>query len=509
MNPAAILAAPNSTESRIAGAFRRVFSFPLMLSASLAALAVLTVRSRFNDPDLWWHLRTGQIIWTGRNIPTTDLLSFTTGQHPWVPHEWLSQLGIYAVYRAGDYFGLMLFFCVLTSALLVIQYVLCWLYSGNAKVAFLGALVTWFFATTGLAIRPQLLGYLLLACELLILHLGRSRDRRWFFLLPFLFALWINVHGSFFFGIGVLAVSLVCGSIRWNAGLLASHRLDGRQCRSLRWALGLSLLALFANPAGWAAIAYPLRTMFDPRMPLGAVSEWQSLSFDDVRAFGLVGLAAAILLIALIRRTVIYVDELLLIGATFTMAVLHQRLLFAWGIIAAPILCRQIADLWDDYKPERDRIVPNAALIGASLAVAIVAFPARAELVSQIERGNPVHAVEFIRDSRLTGRMFNEYTYGGYLSWALPKQKVFIDGRADVYAWTGVLADYGALATLREDPSGILDRYSVDFCLLFRSAPLARVLAHLPEWSESYSDSQAVIFVRSGASPHNISWTHP
>lgn len=509
MTGATTLDAPESNGSTIAGAFRRVFSFPVMLSASLAALAVLTVRSRFNDPDLWWHLRTGQIIWTGRSIPTTDLLSFTAGQQVWVPHEWLSQFGIYAVYRAGNYFGLMLLFCILTSVLLVIQYLSCWLYSGNGKVAFLGALVTWFFATTGLAIRPQLPGYLLLACELLILHLGRSRDRRWFFLLPILFALWINLHGSFFFGIGVLTASLICGSIHRNAGLLVSRPLRGRDRRTLLWALGLSLLALFVNPAGWPSIVYPLRTMFDPRMPLRAVSEWQSLSFDDVRAFGLVGLAAAILLIALIRRTVLHLDEVALLGMAFTMAVLHQRLLFAWGIIAAPILCRQLADLWDNYKPERDRTVPNAVLIGISLAVAIVAFPARAELVSQIERGNPVHAVEFIRDSRLTGRIFNEYTYGGYLSWALPDQKVFVDGRADVYAWTGVLADYGALVTLREDPNSILNRYSVDLCLLPRSTPLARVLAHLPEWSERYSDSQAVIFVRSVASLHNTSWTHP
>ena len=72
----------------------RILSFPVMLASTLVALAVLSVRSRFNDPDLWWHLRTGQIIWTNRAIPRTDLLSFTTGGHAWVPHEWLSQLSI-------------------------------------------------------------------------------------------------------------------------------------------------------------------------------------------------------------------------------------------------------------------------------------------------------------------------------------------------------------------------------------------------------------------------------
>ncbi len=92
--------------------------------------------------------------------------------------------------------------------------------------------------------------------------------------------------------------------------------------------------------------------------------------------------------------------------------------------------------------------------------------------------------------------MLNEYAYGGYLSWALPEQKVFIDGRADVYAWAGVFEDYGKWATLRDDPNRLLDKYGIDWCLLSKSSPLARVMSYLPGWSERYSDSQVVIFAR-------------
>jgi hypothetical protein len=470
-----------------------------MLAATLAPLAVLTLRSRFSDPDLWWHLRTGQIIWTGREIPRTDLLSFTTGQYPWVPHEWLAQLGIYAAWKAGDYSGLMLGFCLLTIAFLVIQYISCSLYCRNAKVAFLGALVTWFFATTGLAIRPQLLGYTLLACELLILHLGRSRDRRWFFLLPLLFAVWVNSHGSFFFGMIVLAVMLLCGFVRLDMGLLASRPLSRAQRITLLWAAALSVAVLFANPAGWQLVAYPLRTIFDARMPLDSVTEWQRLSFDDVRAFGLLANAAGILLIALTLKSKLYADELALLAAAFGMAVLHQRLLFAWGIVAAPILCRQLAGAWDADRTDRNRILPNAILTIASVLVAVAAFPGPGALDSQVRRGNPVAAADFIRSTHLEGRMLNDYAFGGYLTWALPQRKVFIDGRADVYAWTGVLEDYGAWATLREDPNLLLDKYHIDFCLLPRSAPLARVMRYLPGWTERYSDASSVIFVRSRA----------
>ncbi|SRR6266550_227238 len=50
----------------------------------------------------------------------------------------------------------------------------------------------------GFAIRPQMIGYLLLIVDLLMLHLGQNRNRRWFLGLPPLFAIWINCHGSFF-----------------------------------------------------------------------------------------------------------------------------------------------------------------------------------------------------------------------------------------------------------------------------------------------------------------------
>ena len=482
-------------ESAAAG-LRTVFAFPAMLASTLVALAVLTVRSRFNDPDLWWHLRTGQIIWNRRAIPQTDLLSCTTGQHAWVPHEWLAQLSMYVAFRAGGYSGLMLWFCVAVVALLVTQYILCYLYSCNAKAAFLGALVTWFFATIGLSIRPQLLGFLFLACELLILHVGRCRDRRWFYLLPPLFVIWVNTHGSFFLGMMVLAAVLVSGSFQVSAGLLQSRPFDPARRNTLRCVAGLSAVGLFVNPVGIELLTYPLRTIFDWRMQLGAVTEWQKLSFEDSRGFGLLVLAGGMLLIPLIRGTVLYLDEAALLAVTFGMAVLHQRFLFAWGVVAAPILCRQLADMWERIAPARDRVLPNAILILVSFGAAIAAFPSPASLAAQVRRENPVEAVDFIQRTHLSGRMLNDYVYGGYLSWALPEQMVFIDGRSDVYAWTGVFEDYGRWATLRDDPNRLLDTYQVAWCLLSQSAPLARVMRYLPGWSERYSDSQSAIFTR-------------
>ena len=99
--------------------------------------------------------------------------------------------------------------------------------------------------------------------------------------------------------------------------------------------------------------------------------------------------------------------------------------------------------------------------------------------------------------------MINDYVYGGYLIWAAPDHPVFVDGRGDVFEWSGVLAEFGRWATLQENPNILLDKYGVNFCVLARTSPMAQVLQLLPNWKAVYSDQMSMIFVRTpdGNSP--------
>ncbi len=495
---ASLLDAAPARRSRLKSIWHGALSFPVVLSLALAVLTVLTVRDRFDDPDLWWHLKTGEIIWNTHSIPQTDIFSFTTNQHAWTAHEWLSQITIYGAWRLWDYQGLMLWLCVLGSLLFIGQYALCALYSGNAKVALVGGLVAWFFGTVGMAIRPQVLGYLLLTCELLIVHLGRKHNPRWFLLLPPLFWVWVNCHGSFFVGLVVLAVFLFCSWFNWRAGLLVAPPWGKRQRKMLSLAFAVSLAAVFVNPVGPNLVMYPLNVMLHQPKGLAYVSEWQPLALNEARAVGLFAVVAFIFLWTMVRRAELRLEELLLLGLGFGTALLHHRMLFVFGLLAAPVLCRLIADVWDNYEPARDRLAPNAFMILLSLITIFLAFPAADHLTAQVNKQNPVKAVDFIRRTGLSGRMLNEYTYGGYLIWALPEQKVFVDGRADVYEWTGVMGDLADWATLQADPNVLLDKYHVDFCLMSRVAPMSRVLPLLPGWKMIYSDEISAIFARSG-----------
>jgi hypothetical protein len=475
-------------------ALRLAFSFPVMLCALFGVLTVLTVRSRFNDPDMWIHLRIGEVIWNNRSIPRVDLFSFTANGHPWLAQEWLSQLIIYGTYKFGGYTGLMLCLCVLASLLVAAAYALCSFYSRNAKVAFLGGLLVWLCSTVGLAVRPHLIGYLFLVCELLILQLGASRSSRWFLALPPLFAVWINCHASFFFGLVVLAIILFCSFVQLQWGLLVSQRWEKRKRNTLAIASVLSLAALMVNPFG-------LKLAINPPSAIGLVNlmqvqEWLPPRFDHARGFMLLAVTGLILLVPLLRRAKLTIQELALTALGFGYAVLHERMVFIFGILAAPVLCRVVADLWDRYDADRDRPLPNAILIAAALVISIWAFPNRHSLDLQVENGNPVKALEYIRRSGLSGRMVNEYVFGGYLMWAAPEHKVFVDGRADIFDATGVLTEYGKWITVHADPRALLDKYHINFCLLAADSPVTYVLPFLPGWKLVYSDELSTVFAR-------------
>jgi hypothetical protein len=482
--------------SNAAHVLRLVFSFPVALACLLLPLTVLTLRSRFSDPDMWWHLKMGKVIWTSHHIPTVDLFSYTASHHTWIPHEWLSQLTIYAAYRAGGYSGLMAWLCILSAVLLIAGYALCSIVSGNSKVAFLGALAIWLFATVGFAIRPQMIGYVLLIVELLLLHLGRTGNARWFWALPPLFAVWVNCHGSFFIGMVIAVITYAVSFIGFQAGSLTSTKWDPVRRRYLAWSLGLSIAGLFINPVGISQILYPLDTMLHQPIGLTQVQEWQPLQVTDARAVPLLLLLLCVFLLVLVRRSELQLQELVFLVLGTWMALSHQRMLFVCGILIAPVLSRMLSNLWENYDAERDHPLLNAVFIALSLVVAVLAFPSQRVLARQVEEANPVKAVNFLREHHVGGHMLNEYVYGGYLIWAAPEYPVFVDGRADVFEWTGVLDDFGKWATLQSDPRELLNKYSIDFCLISREAPMARVLPLMQDWKTAYSDKQAVIFVR-------------
>lgn len=478
--------------STLAGLARRVFSYPAALAAGLVAVTVLSLATRFENPDLWWHLKVGQIIWNTHTIPSSDLFSFTAQGHPWTAHEWLSEVSMYGAYKLGGYTGLMIWVSVLASLIFLVVYLLCWLMTGNALVALRGGMVAWCFGTVGLSIRPLILGHLFLAAEILVLELARTRRRRWLWLLPPLFAAWVNCHPSFVFGMAVLAVYFISSLIKASAGLVVSEDSDRGWQLWLGWILVACTAALCANPIGIRLWIYPFDVLFHQRTSLESIQEWLPPDLRQGRTLAMLAVVPAVLLLSMIRKSSLSIRELLLMLMASGLALQHSRMVFLFGILISPILCRF------GWGRDNKRTYPlaNAVIMGGCLAAVIWFFSGPAALEKQVLQVNPVQAVKFIRASHLAGPMLNEYRFGGYLIWNLPETKVFIDGRGDVYDWNGTMGEYLRWANLREDPKLMLDRHGIKFCLLYDGSSIARAMPYLPGWKKIYSDGLAVVFSR-------------
>jgi hypothetical protein len=72
-----------------------------LLSAFAAFAFTIIVPTMLRDGDTGWHLVAGAWIVAHAAVPTTDPFSFSVVGRPWVAHEWLSEVAMYASYRAG------------------------------------------------------------------------------------------------------------------------------------------------------------------------------------------------------------------------------------------------------------------------------------------------------------------------------------------------------------------------------------------------------------------------
>jgi hypothetical protein len=470
-------------------AWRKALSLPVVLCGMLVCLTFCFCCLRFSDPDAWWHLKMGQEIWQSHAIPSSDHWSFTVPGHSWIAHEWLAEVSLFLAFSVAGYQGLQLWLCLLASAFVAAMYVLCYRHCGSPSAALLGGFLAFFFGTMGFALRPQMIGYLLLVFELLILQSAwqsplkfRSRLLWW---LPPMFVVWVNSHGSYALGGGILALALAFGYID-----------DRRTMKLAIGLLGACALALLVNPVGIKLLTYPFNVFVKQRASLGFLAEWLPSTMQDVRGFVLFLVLGGIGVAGLTGRARLTAFELLLFVPITFLALQHVRMVFVFGIVAAPIVSRVVANLRAPAVRKPDHWPSHAFLLAIVALCCYATFPRVEKIQANIESLNPVKAVAFIRSAGLQGPMLNDYMWGGYLVWALPEHKVFIDGRGDVYDWAGVLARYRDWWLIQADPTGLLDEYRIQFCLLPTSAQMANVMPRLHGWKKLYGDDVAVVFGR-------------
>jgi hypothetical protein len=482
-----------------------VVSFPAMLGMLLVGRIFYEGRGFGIDPDMWWHIKVGQDILRTGHWPVVDAYSWTAAGTPWIAYEWLGELPLALVQRIGGRFGgvvaLDIFLVALSSIIMLAVYWLATVRSGNSKAAFISALFLASLAFGNFSLRPQMFGFLFLVLTLLVLEKFRQGVSWPLWTLPPIFLLWVNTHGSFIIGIGVIATYLLAGLFSFEKGSVRAVAWTRSQRIKLETALLLCIAVLPITPYGTQLAVYPFDMAFSQPINIANISEWRPMPFDILGGKMFLGYIVIFFLLQMFFRFTWRLEELCLALGGTVMACIHVRFVLLFVPFFAPVLAASLARWVPAYKRHKDQFIANAVIMAAVVIAMFHYFPSRADLDKKVAKTYPVAALDYLRTHNVSRRMLNGYGYGGYLVFS--GEKTFIDGRGDLYERNGILGDYVYFINLKPGSLQVIRNYGVETCLLDRGDGLVTTLLASPEWRQIYSDNTSAILVRQSAAPVN------
>jgi hypothetical protein len=357
---------------------------------------------------MWWHLRTGEVIWQMQAIPQFDLFSYTVPQNVWIVQQWLTDVWMWLVYEWAGLAGLSLLFALVVAVAFMLVYGRC---AGRPYLAAFVTLIAYFTAALPLGVRPQMINILFLALFVYLVEGVRVAGwrSRAFWMLPLLTAVWANMHSGYLTGIALLGAYIVGETIQRRLAQPDETTLSWLQICQLAIVAMLSLLAALLNPRGLDLLLFPLGTLGSSAIQSNIV-EWYSPDFHLIYFWFFGGMMAlGVVSMVYSRRAVTWTD-LLLFGGPAAGGLLSARHIPLFAVAAAPIIARHLLSSLSQTRldplasgtspqtaPTRFLQLLNGVVLLLMLLVGVVWLQTRlAGNEAALERTFPVAAVDFI-----------------------------------------------------------------------------------------------------------------
>ena len=422
VNPASIV---NSEKT-----LRRLIIVVLLYSIPVSQALVPLV-----DPDIWWHLRTGQWIVEQTQVPTNDPFSaYGTGNH-WVAYSWLFEVLVYGLFTKFGLMGIVAF-TVLMSLLIALA-----LHVALRRVELPFMVEVCLLATALGAMskvispRSWLFSILFFTVELFILfYVRRTNKIASLLALPPLFALWANLHMQFIYGLAVLGLFFVEVLLSQLPSLsLAAHRpnisLDRIFCIFVA-----CLVATLITPYHFR-LYIPIFEVIGQTGAFQLILELLPFFFRDLADWLALGLAIVAAFVLGWQRAWLPFPTLLLLMGTF-LAFRARR--DAWVLVLAALFIIRELGWFVRTEPSfgltKLRVVCVIVLLSVTIyLIGLSRHISEPHLKSVVEKTFPVAAVKFVNEKNYDGPLYNHFNWGGYLIWALPRLLVSMDGRMNVH----------------------------------------------------------------------------
>ena len=452
--------------------------------AAVAILLVLAASATFTrvwNFDVFWHLAAGEWMLRHKAVLRHDPFSSETrasSSEPreWVNVHWLFEIVVAGLHAAGGFALLSVLKCALAVATM---FALAWalrrrvppgwlIFSGAAMLAVMAERVR---------VRPELFTCALLMVTVVLLEsvrLGAARGRLWW-LVPIMLV-WVNMHGLYFLGLGVIWSSVLGAWLDRKVGRTTGLEAAGGEQLLNQRALGPILAATVAclvSPWPIRAAAHPLllwtRVSGQAIAYTYGVSElqptWEALG----KHWPAVTAVALIVLVMLANRRRVPLAHAIWLAAFAFIGLLARRnvgliapvcgYLLAWHGAA---VVRGLAGRGARWRRLGAPFTWLAAAAGVLLAAAYAT-----ELVHRLgssterfgagllEQNYPIRMAEFLRDLDAEGEVLCE-NFGNaavFMYHTTPRRKVWMDGRLEVHSVERFAEQTRIANELRTEPS--------------------------------------------------------
>jgi hypothetical protein len=455
-----------------------------------------------SDGDLARHLRIGEVMLERGAMLREYPFAHTVTGRPFLAFEWGSEVVYAAVHRVAGLAGI----AILAGLLMALTYALLLRFlvrrGGDPLLAYVVSMVAAVLSAAHWLARPHLFTMLFVV---VLLGLLERQGRRTLWPYVPLFLVWANLHGGFFYG--CILIALYAGGELLEGFLSGDREVWFARARHHAAAVALALATSLVNPHGFPLLAH-VGGFFGNSAILAQTQEFMSPNFHTVNGkIFLLALLGVVTALALSRRRPT-APMLLVLLANLAFSLISQRNIEFFALVALPLVALHLDAEWralpllgrmkSVFQREHEGSYAGlsaAVVSGLLIVLALVGGSvAGLELVPNRFDGKafPVAAVERARAAGLEGRLYNHFIWGGYLLYAWPEQRVFIDGGTDYYG-EQVFTEYLQVWNLDPPWNRVLEKYRITLTLVPPQSRLAHELIRDRQWSLWYCDSTAAI----------------
>ncbi len=467
----------------------------LVVFCSAAAYEAVHLSS-LADTDVWWHLSTGLWILRHHGVPHFGIFSQYSNL-PWIASSWGYDVWLALAYKLIGLRAVPVTLMLSQAALAALAFLLARRGGGGFPLALLLSVV-FQCSFADLQLLPKLCSLVCFAIELALLFESRRGGKvRILYWLPPLFVLWADLHLQFVLGLIVLLLLLAATMAEQVAGRFGTPWFKS----------GLPLL-----PSGKVAavtVACFIATLLSPytyhtyelvihnAAPLVFIPEEHAMDFRHAQNYVLLLLAmAAFFALGRRRSRDLFKLALMIAGSMLAFRIRGDGGFLAIASVAVIAEAFFFGQTETEHETPGDWEIPATVLLAAiALVAAGFVMPANQKLLDRVEENFPVRACDYIRENHLPAPLFNEYRWGGFLTFYLPDYPVVIDGRTNLYG-EELISRYFRLTNaevpLNADPTFA----AAQTILLPANSAMAIALVKFSDFKTVYGDTVATVLVR-------------